>query len=315
MQSGYGSYSFTIDMSDSTMKKYDPEDLEFLILHKQFNELYAEEKAFVLQHIESEEEYNELRTTLFILYDQSREGEMLEPDPSIRESLMAEFGSEKKGGFRVWLNSVYISDRPWHKQPVVRLALAACLTGLALIFFWPENRPADMAAKNESGESSGISAPAEVDSNLFAQQIPQADFPPAPKPLESVIEEISSSPVEDSPMENSTADNARDFNESIAPVSEEMKNLEKDNAAAPDIKTVPTTRAEAASGAAATQNTMAEEVFTSSPGSVSQTNNVSISSEQLTLYELDEIQFVPANPNARSMQSYKDLISLLYTAP
>ena len=40
-----------------TNKQYQSEDMEMLLMQKEFSELLPEEKAFVLTHIEDEEEY------------------------------------------------------------------------------------------------------------------------------------------------------------------------------------------------------------------------------------------------------------------
>jgi hypothetical protein len=44
--------------------KYDPEDIESLMMHKHFTELLPDEREFVLKHIDSESEYEHLRETL-----------------------------------------------------------------------------------------------------------------------------------------------------------------------------------------------------------------------------------------------------------
>ena len=50
--------------------KYDPEDLESLLLNKRFNELYPEEKEFVLRHMDSAEEDASMRKTLLSIVEQ-----------------------------------------------------------------------------------------------------------------------------------------------------------------------------------------------------------------------------------------------------
>ena len=71
----------------NTNHKYDPEDIESLLMHKQYNELFDDEREFVLQHVKNEEEYNSLRSMLFTLHDQPYQEEWLEPDPSIKKEL------------------------------------------------------------------------------------------------------------------------------------------------------------------------------------------------------------------------------------
>lgn len=177
--------------------KYDPEDIESLLLHKQFNELYPEEKEFILQHIETPEEYESLRKTLFDLRDASQQGEWLEPDASLKKDLMAQFVTEEKGGFRVWLNSLFVwPDVQWYRQPALRVAFAgACVIAVAVFFInyndsTPQNTLAENAIKNseptDSNKEQEETKPEEK--NLFAENIQQKELPAAPKVSSAVNE-------------------------------------------------------------------------------------------------------------------------------
>lgn len=114
--------------------KYDPEDIESLLLNKQFAELYPEEKEFVLRHISDEEQYNSMRKMLMEIREISQSDDLLTPDASIKKNLMAQFESERKGRFTIWLNSLFAApDLPWFRQSGVQMAFGI---GIVLIGVW-----------------------------------------------------------------------------------------------------------------------------------------------------------------------------------
>lgn len=89
----------------SNKQPYDPEDIESLMMHKRFNELYPEEKTFVLRHIASEEEYEHMRKTLQAIVSDSSTESMLKVPAHIKKKLMAEFNTERKSTWIIWLNA------------------------------------------------------------------------------------------------------------------------------------------------------------------------------------------------------------------
>ena len=74
---------------------YDPEDIESLMMHKSFDELYPEEREFVLRHVSGPEEYESMRRMWHELNQGAAGDEWLEPDPAIRKNLLALFPAEK----------------------------------------------------------------------------------------------------------------------------------------------------------------------------------------------------------------------------
>jgi len=171
--------------------KYDPEDIESLLLHKQFHELYPEEKEFILQHIETPEEYDSLRKTLFELRDAANDGTWLEPDASLKKDLMSQFASEEKGGFRIWLNSLFAwPDVQWYRQPALRVAFAGACVLLGVLFFinYDKNEPVEFAEnrkveEQKSPETDTIQTKVvDEEKNLFAENITPKELPPAPAP-------------------------------------------------------------------------------------------------------------------------------------
>ncbi len=187
------------------IQKYDPEDIESLLLHKQFNELYPEEKEFVLRHIESQDEYESLRKTLFEVHNASNDADWLEPDPSLKRNLMAEFAREKKGGFFIWLNTLFsmptISDIPWFRRPAFQVAMVSVLVFTGG-FFWynaqkNETAMAEVTHKSEEVQStqpmpvSDSSAQVTIAGNQSNDSASSA-YPPAPKLLAEVQSSVGS---------------------------------------------------------------------------------------------------------------------------
>jgi hypothetical protein len=122
------------------IQTYQQGDPEWLIIHKQYHELHAEERDALAEWIQSQEDYDRMRQVLMELHDEPSEWE--EPDASIKQNLMRKFATEEKGGKLIWLNSVFLTaGAPWYKQPALRMGLAAaCIIGL-VVFFLPTSLP------------------------------------------------------------------------------------------------------------------------------------------------------------------------------
>jgi hypothetical protein len=184
--------------------KYDPEDIESLLLHKQFHELYPEEKEFVLRHLEGEAEYESLRRTLFELHDVSKTDEWLEPDASLKRELMREFASERRRGFSIWLNNLFAAPEiPWFRQKGYALALGtlALLVGLTFLFLPKTNT---QLAENKQPREKEITQPDTAALASLENKDSQAidvptTMPPAPEVLlmqnETILEEPASVPA------------------------------------------------------------------------------------------------------------------------
>ncbi|MGL4597383.1 MAG: hypothetical protein ACRCYO_07645, partial [Bacteroidia bacterium] len=92
---------------------YLPEDIETLLQEKSFSELYPEEKAFVLKHLQSAEEYERLRalhqhlnaSNLDLFDDPGM------PDDRVRQNLLAAMQEERRKKRVFWLNGMLPSFR------------------------------------------------------------------------------------------------------------------------------------------------------------------------------------------------------------
>lgn len=143
-------------------RKYDPEDIESLLMHKTFEELYPEEKTFILEHLDSSAEYATMRKTLLTVVAASNDHDRIVPDPAIKDSLLAEFGSQKKGGFTVWLNSIFVWLAPpkieWYRKPAFQMAFAsiALIIGIFVFTSSEEMRFADAAKPGDETTSEDL---------------------------------------------------------------------------------------------------------------------------------------------------------------
>ena len=138
---------------------YDPEDLERLLKAKSFSELLPEEKAFVLQFVENDLEYDSMRETLESLIVLPSLEETISPQSATKEVLMAAFSAktaenqkeerEEKIGFWTWL---------WNTNKTILYRPGFQLASLALVLvsvfyiatFSPTDRTAQVIEKEPS---------------------------------------------------------------------------------------------------------------------------------------------------------------------
>ena len=110
---------------------YDPEDIEGLLSERSFDELLAEEKAFVLRHISDREEYERMRTMLHYMRPDEGERSTIEADEKVRTNVLAAFRAQQQPQWRIWLNSISTWMVPRDGSALWRPALA--LASLAVL--------------------------------------------------------------------------------------------------------------------------------------------------------------------------------------
>ena len=120
-------------------ERYDPEDLEQLMLERSFDELLEEERAFALRHLESRAEYERMRGLLRHLQQSAGSPPVMEADPGVREHVLEAFRAQQKPQWRIWLNSVggsLFPQRPaLYWRPALALGTLAVLTVTALMTY------------------------------------------------------------------------------------------------------------------------------------------------------------------------------------
>ncbi len=150
----------------TTQKKYDPEDIESLLQHKSFDELYPEERAFVLNHMDSPEEYASMRQTLLELQAVDWDQDSIEPRADIKKRLDEEFVKEKKAGFFIWLNTLFAQGKSvsWYRSLGFRVAMGVLV--IALVGTWMatrESAPEQIAeVRQESPNTESMGADKDV---------------------------------------------------------------------------------------------------------------------------------------------------------
>ncbi len=125
-------------------ERYDPEDIEHLMLERPFEELLAEEKAFVLRHLQDGAEYERMRALLLHMQVESGRQPPLEADPAVREHVLTAFREHRQPQWRIWLNSVgafLLPARPVHYwRPALALGAVAVVT-ITSITLWNAMHP------------------------------------------------------------------------------------------------------------------------------------------------------------------------------
>ena len=135
---------------------YQPEDLERLLRTKEFNGLLPEERAFVLQHVSNEMEFNELKMLLGNI--ESSEHEMQDPPAAVWKTLKKEFNAQQPSRFKVWLNILFPPLPKWSGFRTVSFSLVgmAAVVG-AIVWFVPsDNNSNQLASVKENSKDNTI---------------------------------------------------------------------------------------------------------------------------------------------------------------
>lgn len=161
---------------------YDPEDLESLMMYKSFNELYPEEKSFVLKHIGSPEEYESMRSTLFAIRASKSENEQLTMPADKKANVMDAFRAEHKRERWFTLNGLFMwlfpPNRSWIQKPAFQLAvLTAVVFGGVFLF--------------NSSNSFETNQLAELETKKNTENIVEEDLPKVVQEKNHVPEEVT----------------------------------------------------------------------------------------------------------------------------
>ncbi|MBZ0206034.1 MAG: hypothetical protein K8H89_06890 [Flavobacteriales bacterium] len=118
-------------------ERYDPEDLEHLMLERGFDELLEEERAYALRHLDGRAEYERMRALLHHVREEKSERPLMDADPAVRERVLAAFREQRQPQWRIWLNSVggfLLPSRPsMYWRPALALGTVAALVFTALV--------------------------------------------------------------------------------------------------------------------------------------------------------------------------------------
>ena len=110
---------------------YHPDDIEELLIQKEYDALSAEERKFVDSQIENSSEYSELRNTLLTIKKIAQEEQAILVSPSIKEELLEKFENNKSKAGWFSLNSIgeflFPSNTALFRKPGLQFALAGAL--------------------------------------------------------------------------------------------------------------------------------------------------------------------------------------------
>jgi hypothetical protein len=163
---------------------YRPEDMEALLQQKAFHELYAEEKKFVLEHLESEAEYERLRALLLGI----RSGAFTfsdpgSPDASQRTTLLDAFAAAQNNNRRPVWNFTLPQFWNWNNSGF-RYAMGVMILLVATFFTlktMQSDKPEFVKKQNDTVIPQQIVKQQPQDTEKI--KITPAPVPPAPSPV------------------------------------------------------------------------------------------------------------------------------------
>lgn len=314
---------------------YGPEDIEQLLLHKRYEELYPAEREFIAEHIETKDEYDTMRELL--LSAQNADEELIVPPSDMRRELIAKHQEKHRArGFTVWLNGLFAGLAPQRKwlAPAVQLTgVVLILVGINAVINWgadsqdlayeqtqaAESRPRAAEAQEHDEESNGpaksrikeenaVESQANLDLNYATQESDLKE--PSAADLNEVTLEWEE--LDDGYMSEMSPELDEAPDEDIE-VKEETIVLTDNNGLADDMPGDASMTMDRADMAEAPE-TIEEELLTSEvlSGNLSQSGAKSAATAEPTVssINLDNAQMVePRHSNIPSA-----LISMLYTA-
>ena len=199
-------------MSTQKPFTYQPEDLERLLRTKEFKGLLPEERAFVLQHVSNEKEFNELKMLLGNI--ESSEHEMQDPPAAVWKNLKKEFNQQKPSRFKVWLNILFPPLPKWSGFRTVSFSLVgmAAVVG-AIIWFVPSDKTSNQLAivqdnpknneiQNSTNDTVSESKEFKVNPQQYAELKPVSGVYVTPVVRE--VEEVYETPTMDDVHEENT---------------------------------------------------------------------------------------------------------------
>jgi len=121
----------------SSKIKYEPEDIEYILLNKEYNDLDAEQRKFVDEFVHSEEEYLLMRRTLLSISNTAGPQVEIVPPYAIKDRLMAEFDKEDSMSIAAWWKNIsgflFPKGRPLFSKPGFQMSLVACSVILIVV--------------------------------------------------------------------------------------------------------------------------------------------------------------------------------------
>lgn len=172
-------------------------DVEFYLLNRDYNELTIDELAIVKEHVESEQEFNEMKAVVMGVGNIFKEEKELEPNPAIKVALLKEFDKQQPAG-AYWLNGIFTSLFPKEKKlfqkPGMQLIglAASVLLIVAIAFNGDTDMNNSILAQNEDfkTEEEAVEEVSKIEREEEKSSL-EKDFQPTVEALEVEIEVAS----------------------------------------------------------------------------------------------------------------------------
>ena len=186
---------------------YHIEDLETLLLQKEYSALLPEEKEFVHQHISDEQAYSQMRALLYKMIEESQdESEWTDPDPRVKQQLDTLFHSDDQ-------NTPIL---PFYQQRTFwSLTGIAAIMVVAFFLFTPKNPDPAVLAENKPSTDASLPPNIDADKEAQTQNINPKEITPPPPPPE--IEKIHFTTIEISEEEVSSPPSVQSMAEPSIP--------------------------------------------------------------------------------------------------
>lgn len=152
--------------------KYQPEDIEFILLNCDYEDLDTEQMAFVSEMIESKEEYMLMRRTLINIAEVAPNKVDIVPPFSIKNKLMSEFergGSRRLTWWPNFVGTLFPREKRFTAKPGIQMAFTISVLVLIIVVIpWKELN--------------------QEQSDLALQEIDLEEKEPSLEPAEAILE-------------------------------------------------------------------------------------------------------------------------------
>lgn len=192
-------------------ERYDPEDLEHLLLERRFDELLEEERAFVLRHVSDRAEYERMRALLQTVQHDERDHPPMDADPVIRDRVVDAFRAQQRPQWTIWLNSVKAVLWPDHASAFWKPALALATVALVVVgtiggLRSLNSRAPELASLEEKQEKPDQEAPKAVPPPMPSTGEATAGNTTLTGDVDAALSQASGNSVEESTVTTARAD-------------------------------------------------------------------------------------------------------------
>lgn len=177
------------------MKFSDKYNIDELLRTRTFAELNSSEKSFVLDQIESPEAYTQMRAVL-LRVEKALKTDTLKAPAAMRADVMEAFDSQHSSD-ATRVVALWPTGKPWYRQNLVRIGIAAALIGIIWFVFPPSESQNDQLAERKEKPVQKPDEPKAAESILESDTTTDQEV----KPSESEMIEDTEVPIPPKPAE------------------------------------------------------------------------------------------------------------------